>query len=193
MIDGPYETLNARPHWQKVAKRVAKSAYGPEEVLEQISVAVQKDFQQAPLDALYALIRDTENDNLLTEHETLWEPLETLLDANSGSVEVTLILEGLNGALAKGERGQAAWQRAMRFAVEQTVDRQLSGIQTHFRTQHNGINPQQWIERLGSAKRNLSIDDISGAVIESRCNGRKAPTVIKHIDVEDGPKLCQRK
>ncbi len=185
MSDGPHRSLPMRQHWKKLAERLEKSSYTPEEIDEAWLFALKKDFSGAPLSEIRAILVGNGQRSLFKENHAA--QLDSMRQNCRGSVAENTLIDCAIEADANGMIGDYALHHALTSTLEAHVRSHYRQIEEHYYRKPLAKGPQVR-ERLHEAYTRFSRDTFASELM-SNPQSNSGHLLPKRTGIDEGPQL----
>ena len=124
MSDGPWKSLPMRPHWKQVAKQAENEAFSLEELSKALFVALLKEAEELPLDAVWRAVMPNDQGDLFGPD--LDRKIKALERDHAGSKLVQKLLNCLRYQKAMGSSGREMAVSAVADTLDEVRSRPLT-------------------------------------------------------------------
>ena len=185
MSDGPYRSLNMRPHWKTAAQWAANLAHTADEVCGALAHALKKDILEAPIAAVRGIMN---SDMLFPGLRT--EQLEALRARHPRSAATNSLIDCAIEAAAGGVTGEAGTASAVSAAMEDIARSQGRGIDEHYQREAGARASRTVRSRLDEALGKLDCNGIASEILApAHPPSRRAVELPRQTGIDEGPAL----
>jgi hypothetical protein len=185
MSDGPYRTLNLRPHWKRLLKRAHQRAFGSQDVIDAICPALERDCAQELPEEFMPALRDycmDKDADLFDDRNARLERLRQLATARGTLGAV--IADCAHEALLEGKTGQEAIGQALHQALTDRLARNSLQMEEHVLRESSARKASDVRGRLASAMAQAPIESLVRKLRTGAASSNAAPP--KHTNIDDG-------
>lgn len=186
MSDGPHKSLPMRRRWKKFAERAARDSYSLDEVASVIPSALMKDFQEVPLNQVRRILLDEGQIPLF--HRDRADRLEEVRFSCCGSTAGNMLIDCAIEANANGLTGKAAFDAAVRNALEAYTRGSVHQIEEHYRRKQPG-SEFDVRNRMRAACKQVSFDSLASVMMSGSADIKGKFEITKHTGIDEGPRL----
>lgn len=186
MSDGPHRSLPMRPRWKTLAERASKGAYATQEVADAFSVALKRDFQEAPLSDVRSILGAGEQGALFSDDCAA--QLDAARRGCRGSAAGNTLIDCAIEASANGMSGDAAFHSALENALDAHARAGCHQIEEHWQREEPR-NASSIRDRLTTARGHWSASDLASELISGTKTGGGSTSLPKRTGVDEGPAL----
>jgi hypothetical protein len=185
MSDGPLKSLPMQRHWKKLAERAANPSYTCDEVDEGLLPPLMREFKEAPLSEIRAILGGGEQGTLFNESRAA--QLDAARQACRGSAAGNTLIDCAIKANANGMTGDAALRHALRNALE---DRARAGCHQieEYQYREEPRNGAKVRDRLSEARMRCPYDRLASELM-SNPKSNKSLRLRKRTGIDEGPPL----
>ncbi len=186
MSDGPWKSLQMRPHWKQVAKRAENGAFSIAELSGALEVAVLKEAEELPLEAVCRAVVPSDQGVLFGPD--LDGKLEALRRDHPGSKLMQMFLSCLRDQNASGSSGHDMVERALADTLTECTLDHSRPIQEHcYRKRSSSTVPVA--RRLAAARHRCDFRGLASRVVASSGSSASSPGPAMRSGFDDGPML----
>ncbi|MEC7763731.1 MAG: hypothetical protein VX874_17640 [Pseudomonadota bacterium] len=192
MSDGPHRSLPLKPHWRAVAERAAKDAWSAEDVAEALSRAAAIDFREVPVGALRRILDAGPIASLFSTdpHVTIAE-IDGARAGCRGSAIANAAIDGAIQAVQRGETGQAAYTRAVEYALHRDVSNHSRSIEEHYQREAGDRSARHMRDRLAEARSRCDFAEKARLYAQTEIKMPRATALERKTGLDDGPAIPQ--
>lgn len=185
MSDGPHRSLKMSKVWKRLAEICEQAATPPQEVAEQLKLALAENWKTVPQAAIDEIERilNSPQPSLFGITPDSFDAVLPLLDGSPVGIR---LVENAQEVASEGMSGEAAFREAIHRAVEEDLARHSRQVTEHYIRKGPKALADSVTARIGAA----------GAVIEALSseisqNGRPARIIkpSKRRELDDGVPL----
>ncbi len=186
MSDGPWKSLPMRPHWKQVAKQAENEAFSIEELSGTLEVALSKEAEELPLDAVCRAV-------LPSDQGVLFRPdldgeFEALLRDHPGLKGVQTLVTYLRNQEAHGSSGREMVESAVADTLEECALDHSRAIQEHYhRKRPSSTVPVNVNRRLDDARSRCDFPGLASRLVAPSGSSASSPGPAKRSGLDDGP------
>ena len=186
MSDGPWKSLRMRPHWKQVAKQAENGAFSPEELSGALVVALLKEAEELPLEAVCRAV--VPSDQSVLFRPDLDGEFEELRRDHTGSKVVQTLLTCLRDREASGSSGRDMVESAVADTLDECARDHSRAIQEHYyRKRRSPTVPVD--RRLAAAHRLCDFQGLASRMVAPSGSAASSSSPAKRSGLDDGPLL----
>lgn len=185
MSDGPHRSLPMRKHWKCLAERAGIPSFCPAEVQAALVVALRREFLEAPIQEVRAILNGAVQPTLWLDERVL--NLEAARESCRGSAAGNMFIDCTIETVMSGMTGDTACQHALQNALgthAQSCCRQIE--EHHCRKEPRG-GPRVRA-RLNDARIQFRGAELSTELMSSQ-SSKASAHLSKHSGIDEGPSL----
>ena len=185
MSDGPHKSLPMRRHWKDLSERASKPAWSADEVCEALPLALKRDFfAEAPLENVRDILGGGKQASLFSDDRLLQlEAARQTCPSVVGSILINCAIE----AAASGLSGDAAYQSALKNALEECTRGASRSMEEHWQRESSARNARFLRDRLDAARRKTNFSDLAADIATQGRQRAAALQLPKHVGIDQGP------
>ena len=190
MSDGPHRSLPLRGLWKSVADRASKDAWSIEDVAEATSKALERDLKEVPIQSIRKILGAGLELSLFAQNETaVLAELDRTRAECRGSAIGNAAIDGALHAVLEGDRGELACQRALQYALNQTLRSYSRSIEEHYQRKAGDRSARHMRDRLAAVGRSCDVDAIARRHGLSGGLAVRSPALARRTGIDDGPAM----
>ena len=185
MSDGPWKSLPMRPHWKQVAKQAENEAFSLEELSKALFVALLKEAEELPLDAVWRAVMPNDQGDLFGPD--LDRKIKALERDHAGSKLVQKLLNCLRYQKAMGSSGREMAVSAVADTLDECAHDHLRAVLEHYyRKSHSPTVAVR--SRLDSARDLCDFQRLASGLAPFG-SPASSPSPARRFGLDDGPSL----
>lgn len=186
MSDGPWKSLPMRQHWKRVARQAENGAFSPEELSEALDVALSKEAEELPLEAVCHVV--VPNDQGVLFGPDLDGEFEAIGRDHPGSKVVQTFLTCLREQEARGSSGREMVVSAAADTLAECARDNSRSIQEHYYRKSRA--PTVAVHRrLASAHHLCDFRGLASRLAAPSGSSVSSPRPARRSGLDDGPPL----
>ena len=190
MSDGPHRSLPLKPHWKTVAERASRDAWSAEDVTEALSRAAENDLPDVPVRALGRILgADPEASLFAADPDATIAELDGARAGCRGSAIANAAIDGAIQAVQQGEMGEAAFERALEYALHRDFSNHSRSIEEHYQRQAGDRSARHMRDRLAEAGSRCDFTETARRYARAEAQMLRAPALERRTGLDDGPAM----